>query len=147
MAVIGAIVGIVVVVTMGAGLARLRHDATLSSMVIGGSGVADLNLIRQIEEEGAPPPPPRASARADPAPTPSASSRPLRRRAPRARRLRDVRGGRLAPHGGGDRFGRRQGRLSRAERRQRRSTAVEGISHAPGMLTPCGFRKAACRGS
>ena len=50
---VGAIVGIVVVVTMGAGLARLRHDATISSMVIGGGGLADLNLIRQIEEGGA----------------------------------------------------------------------------------------------
>lgn len=51
-AVVGTIVGIVVVVTMGAGLARLRHDSTIGSMLIGGGGLQDISLVRQVGGTG-----------------------------------------------------------------------------------------------
>lgn len=51
-AVVGTIVGIVVVVTMGAGLARLRQDTTIGSMLIGGGGLQDIGLVRQVGGTG-----------------------------------------------------------------------------------------------
>ena len=51
-AVVGTIVGIVVVVTMGAGLARLRHDTTIGSMLISGGGLQDISLVRQVGGTG-----------------------------------------------------------------------------------------------